>query len=195
MLAAALPDRLWLLARRQAQSAEPCALRSIGGTLSHMADKITFTNVQLLSFGRKPEGGSAKFSAASSDKVSEAMGWQDIPECLTGGKLEGELRATSATLSPNEKELRKHETELDISRVSGFETVRLELERSKGKGHRTELRFSISFSDPNGARKLEQYITSCGKSRLIVSYTKQAEQEEMLLATEEQRQATLPEAD
>lgn len=160
-----------------------------------MAEKIIFTGVQLLSFGRKPEGGTAKFSAAFSEKVSEAMGWEDIPECLTGGKLEGELRATSATLAPNEKELQKHEMDLDISHVGSFETVRLKLERSKGKGHRTELRFSVSFSDPNGARKLEQYITSCGKSRLTVAYTKQAEQEEMQLATAEQRQATLPEAD
>lgn len=158
-----------------------------------MAETITFTNAQLLSFSRKPEGGTARFSASLTDKVSSAMGWADIPECLTGAKLDGELTASTATLAPNEKELRKHQTELEISRVGHFETIRLELERSKGKGHRTELRFSVIFSDANGARKLEQYITSCGKSRVTVSYTKAAEQEELPMATEEQRQAVLEE--
>lgn len=162
-----------------------------------MAESLTFTNCELVSFSRSPEKGVASFSASFTDKVKQAMGWQDIPECMTGGKLEGDLHATEAVLSPNEKELRKHQVSLDVARVLNFETVRLELERSKGKGHRTELRFKVQFTDPNGARKLEQYLISCGKSRLTIAYTKAPVQEELdgVQASEEQRQATLPEND
>ena len=160
-----------------------------------MAEKIVFTGATLQSFTRKSTGGSIKFTAAFTDQVARAMSWADVPECLTGATLDGDLHAQTLILSPNEKELRKHECEIEVSRVFRFQTVRMELEGKRGKGHRTELHFTALFSDPNGARKLEQYIISCGKSRVTVSYTKAAEQPELPMSTEEQRAAASEEND
>lgn len=160
-----------------------------------MAEKITFTGVQLLGFGRDSKGGKATFSAGLNGVVQRAMSWGEIPEFLTGGDLEGELSATVITLVPKEAELKRHETSIDVSKVSKFSSVRLELEGKKGKGHRTELRFTVTFSDQKGARKLEEYMQTCGKSSLIVSYEKQAVQADLpgteVHATDEQRQAAM----
>lgn len=144
-----------------------------------MADKITFSGVQLLGFSRDLHGGKATFSATFGSSVTTKMGWTEIPECLTGGSLEGELSATSLELVPKDAELKRHQIQLDITRVSKFLTVRLELEGKSGKGHRTELRFTAYFADPKGARKLEEYMLTCDKSTLVVSYEKQAQQADL----------------
>lgn len=140
-----------------------------------MADRITFTGAVLESFSRNGNGGKAKFSCGLNVKVMQSMGWVEIPECLTGASLEGELHATACELVPSEAQLKKHGIELTISEVSKFESVRLEIEGKKGKGHRTELRFVVAFPDIKGARKLEEYMLTIGegKSSLTVSYTKQ----------------------
>src|ERR1700748_2294809 len=129
-----------------------------------MADKITFTSVQLLSIARKKEGGRAVFCASLSGPVMKAMEWTEIPECLTGTSLEGVLAAPQIELVPNEEALKRHALTLDSQKIAKFETVRLELENKKGKGYRTELRFTVWFQDPKGARKLEEYLLTCGKS-------------------------------
>lgn len=158
-----------------------------------MAEKLTFTSVQLLSFSRGAKGGSATFSSSLNSTIQKKLSWTDIPECIVGGKLEGDLAATVITLTPKEPELRKHEFSLDCQRISGFQSVRLELEASKGKGHRTEIRFTVTFADPVGCRKLEAYMLTCGKSTMAVSYEKAAVQEEIpeVVATDEQRQAAM----
>jgi len=140
-----------------------------------MADKITFTSAVLESFSRNGNGGKAKFSCGLNAKVMAAMGWVEIPECLTGASLEGELHATTADLVPSEAQLKSHGFELTVSEVSKFESIRLEIEGKKGKGHRTELRFVVAFPDQKGAAKLEKYMLTVGegKSSLTVSYTRQ----------------------
>lgn len=153
--------------------------------------KLSFTSVQLLGFSRDSNGGRANFSSAMSNPIMKALSWIEMPNCLIGGKLEGELAATVIELEPKEKELAKHRTSLDVQRIGKFNTVRLELESSRGKGHRTELRFTVSFPDPEGCAKLERYFLTCGKSTLTVSYEKAAQQEEIPLATDEQKQAVM----
>ncbi len=141
-----------------------------------MADRISFTSARLLSFSRKPTGGVAKFAASWNQKVADAMKWVDPPECLTGASLEGDLAAELCELIPTESGMKKHALELKIQRVHDFKTVRLELEGKKGKGHRTELRFDVAFTDTAGAKKLEQYIQTMGddcKGTLSVSYVVQ----------------------
>lgn len=143
-----------------------------------MPDKISFTSARLLSFSRKPTGGVAKFAASWNENVAKAMKWTDIPECMTGASLEGELMAETCELKPTQAEMKKHAIELKINRVADFKTVRLELEKTKGKGHRTELRFDVTFTDMAGAKKLEQYIQTMGddgKGTLSVSYVVQEE--------------------
>ena len=110
------------------------------------------------------------------------MGWNGFPAGATSVKLEGELHATSMTLTPKEGPLSKWTTTFDISKVSDFQAFRLESEGTRGKGHRIELRFGVSFADREGCRYLEEYMTNAGeaKASLDVSYTKQAEQSSMI---------------
>ena len=145
-----------------------------------MAEKLTFTSVQLDKFGRNDKGVHADFSASLNSAVIQKMGWTEIPECLTGADLEGEITAISLELIPSDKELRKHAIELDLSKLHSFQTVRRELEGKKGKGYRTELRFKLSSQDVNGCRKLESYyLTANQKAQLTVAYEKAAVQEQL----------------
>ena len=144
-----------------------------------MAEKLTFTSVELDKLGRDKKGVWATFSASFTSEVIQALGWAEIPECYTGGALEGEITAISLELIPNDKPLARHRTQLDLAQVKGFETVRRELEGKQGKGHRTELRFDVYCQDQEGAAKLERYKLTCGKSKMLVSYEKPATQTDL----------------
>ncbi len=144
-----------------------------------MPSKLTFTNAELDSFARSADGGTAKFKAPLTASVIKAMAWGDMPEFLKGAAPDGDLAASSVELSPNDKELRKAEMQLATTRVNGFRLVRLEAEGTRGVGFRREVRFTVYFSDENGAAKLERYMLGAGKSRLIVSYEKKPEQAEL----------------
>ena len=141
-----------------------------------MADRLTFPMAELLSFKRTPDGGTAQFSSSITKAVASAMEWADIPECFTGGDLEGELAASTVELTPKDESLKRFAISLDTKLVYKFETVRRELEGKQGKGHRTELRFKVDFTDIKGARKLEEFMLTAGKCSVTVSYQKQARQ-------------------
>lgn len=132
------------------------------------------------------------FASSWNQKVATAMGWQDLPDSVSGASLDGELNASSMALTPSDGEFKKHAIDLDISRVHKFEAVRLEIEGKKGKGHRTELRFVVVFGDSAGCKKLEQYMQTIGdaKGSLVVSYSKQE-----TLPMSEAMEATSPEHD
>ncbi len=144
-----------------------------------MAEKLTFTSVELDKFGRSKTGVVAKFTSSLNSQVIGKMGWSEIPECMTGADLEGEIVCISLELIPDEGLLKKHAIQLELAQITSFKTVRLELEGKKGKGHRTELRFAVTSMDVKGARKLEEYMLTAGKSKLVVSYEKQAKQEDL----------------
>jgi hypothetical protein len=122
------------------------------------------------------------------------MEWnQDIPECLTKANPEGELVASAVELIPDQKDMAKQAVSLGVCKVNGFEIVRRELESSRGKGHRLELRFNLGFQDTDGCRRLEQYMLTIGESKgkLNVSYQKKAQQESLI--SDEQAAATAEE--
>lgn len=155
---------------------------------------ITFTSARLESFTRTPKGGKAIFASSWNQKAATAMGWQELPDSVSGASLDGELSASSLSLTPSDSEMKRHAIDLDITQVHKFEAVRLEAEGKKGKGHRTEIRFHVIFADVAGCKKLEQYMQTigAGKGTCTVSYTKQ---EELQLVTEEQAVATAATAD
>ena len=140
-----------------------------------MAAKIVFTSAVLESFARKPEGGTAQFTSSWNKNVASALGWVDMPDCLSGANLDGDLAASSMELKPSDKELARHVIELDITRVYKFEAVRQELEGKRGKGHRIEVRFKVAFTAPGVCEMLESYMLTIGsgKGSLTVSYQKQ----------------------
>ena len=155
---------------------------------------ISFQNVVLRSLSRDRKGGRAAFTASLTAHVCRAMEWnEEIPDCLTKARPEGELIASEVRLTPGQKDLEKHAVELGISQIDGFEIVRRELESSRGKGHRLELRFNVHFTDSAGCAALEQYLQTIGegKSKLSMLYQKQAKQESLI--SEEQAADTASE--
>lgn len=135
------------------------------------------------------------FSSSLTKSVASSMGWTDLPECLTGGSLEGELGATIIELAPKDKELEKHALNVAVSKAFKFELVRLEIEGTKnGKGHRQELRFSVSLNDAKACRVLEQYMLTIGdgKGSLTVHYEPQPVQAPLPGAGKDDGQEDLP---
>ena len=156
-----------------------------------MPEKLTFTSVELDKFTRSTDGLVANFRASLTAPVMAKMGWTEIPECLTGASLDGEVTAISLELVPADKPMEKHAMSLDLAKINSFATVRLELEGKKGKGFRTELRFKVHSQDAQGARKLEIYMLVAGKSKMIISYEKQAQQDVLPGADAGEDQPTL----
>jgi hypothetical protein len=112
------------------------------------------------------------------------MGWEEMPECVNGGKLTGDLAARNISLTPVDEALAKHAFDLETQRVHKFTVVRLELDGQKGKGTRLEVRFKVDFSDLIGCRKLEEYLMVAHKSSVKIEYAPAAVQEEMPLGEE-----------
>ena len=156
-----------------------------------MADRLQFPTAELLKFSKKKEGGTAQFSSSITKAVMQTMEWTEIPECATGCTLDGELAASVLQLVPKDEALRRNACDLDINKVDSFATVRRELEGKQGKGHRTELRFTVHFQDIKGARKLEEFLMTAGKCSVTISYQKQAKQAD-LPGTETSAQEELP---
>src|SRR5260370_26525801 len=69
--------------------------------------------------------------------VMEAMNWADVPEWVDSAKLEGVLSAQHLTLTPNQKQLKDHEIEMDASEVTDFQVARV----TENESTRIELRF------------------------------------------------------
>lgn len=142
--------------------------------------RTTFTSVELLEFGRsKKKGGRSKWKAPLTQAVIKLMGWEDIPECYRGGQLSDDLAARQIEVTPNEEDLAKHSTTLDVQRMHKFEVVRRELEGKRGKGTELELHFSIEFADDTGCQKLERYMRVANKSKLRVDYEPAAVQPDL----------------
>jgi len=159
-----------------------------------MADTLVFSSARLRGFSRDANSGTAKFSSTISAAVQRALKWEDLPECYTGGKPEGQLHATEIEMAPDEDGLKRQKFKLATSSITKFEIVRLELEGKKSKGHRLELRFDVNFTDKHGADKLEKFMLVAGdcKSKLTATYVKQ---EEFKLIEEQQALDTAEDAD
>lgn len=158
-----------------------------------MSDTISFGGVSLKKFSRDAKSGSAEWVANYPGKrVCNEMGWVGMPPGQVSCKLDGELHASHMILTPKENGLKKHKVAFDITSLSGFQGLRLELEGHKGKGHRLELRFHMGFVASDACEQLERFIVTCGEAKcdLQVSYVKQSEMD-----LTESQEATLAEHD
>jgi hypothetical protein len=79
------------------------------------------------------------FTADYSKPVREHMGWDELPPKTDSAKLAGELTGKNLTLTPNGRELRRHEISLDTAECSDFQVFRVKGE--DGESSRVELRF------------------------------------------------------
>jgi hypothetical protein len=167
-----------------------------------MSDILQFPTVVLKGFKRDKNGGEATFMSTFPKSIGDAMGWNGFPPGATSVNLEGELAARNMKLTPKDGPLAKWTTTFEIQLVHGFQAFRLESEGTRGKSHRIELRFKVDFADREGCRYLEEYMTNAGeaKASLEVSYTKQAEQTDLIddktpALDEQRRLATSEESD
>ena len=114
------------------------------------------------------------FTAAFSEPVREAMEWGEPPAGFASAKLDGDLNASHFVLTPDGKELKQHELQLDATAIGGFEVHRIQVGEDS---HENELRFQIVTTVPGGCAQIEAYIEAIGKStgQLRVNYEQQAE--------------------
>ena len=116
------------------------------------------------------------FTSEMSKPVLEAMEWEPIPDCFESTKLTGELTARSLILTPNQKELRQHEIQMECSDISDFQLFRIQGE--DGESTRTELRFIARVLEPGAIARIENYMRLVGTSMksagaLKITYTDQ----------------------
>ena len=163
-----------------------------------MAQSKTLISSRLISFSRDKHGlGTADFACPLTQPTTKAMEWGEFPDWLKSGRPGGEINgATTASLVPTDKELKRHAIDLAVSAVYGFEIVTLEIEGKRDKGTRHEVRYKVDFCDPKGARKLEEYrtVVGDGKGNFTVSYVEQTKLD-LPAATQEQMEAVSEEED
>jgi hypothetical protein len=131
------------------------------------------------------------FTAAFSDPVREALEWGEPPVGFDSAKLDGDLTASHFVLTPDGKELRQHELQLDSTVISNFEFARVKVGEDSFE---QQLRFQIVTSAVGAAGRIEAYIEAIGKStaQLRVNYEQQAEmpledKQEPLISREQAR--------
>lgn len=105
--------------------------------------------------------------------VMKAMEWEEVPNCLDSGKLDGLLTARNIVMRPAVEELWNNEIQLECSEVSDFQLFRVE--GQEGKSKKTELRFTARTAEIGAAGKIEEYVRIVGKggADLRVTYTEQ----------------------
>lgn len=138
--------------------------------------KITFRGAHVRYFDVRKEKESAPFvrlhiTAEMTNPVMEAMEWQPIPECVDKCNLGGILSSRNLILTPNQKELRDQEIELECSQVSDFQLHRI----ADGESRRTELRFIIRANEDKAPTLLWEYLRVVGQAEgaLKISYSSQ----------------------
>lgn len=138
------------------------------------------------------------FTAAFSEPVREALEWGEPPVGFDSAKLDGDLTASHFVLTPDGKELRQHELQLDSTGISNFEFARVKVGEDSFE---QQLRFQIVTSAVGAAGRVEAYIEAIGKStaQLRVNYAQQSEmpledKQEPLISPEQARD-TSEEAD
>ena len=102
------------------------------------------------------------FGSDISDPIIEAMDWEPVPDCMESAKLTGTLTARNLVLTPNQKELRQHEIEMECTEVSDFQLFRIQ--GDDGESTRTELRFTARVMEPGAIGRIENYVRLVGMS-------------------------------
>lgn len=112
------------------------------------------------------------FTSAFSEPVREAMEWGEPPAGFASAKLDGDMTANHFVLTPDGKELRQHELQMDAASISAFEVHRVKVGDDSCEN---ELRFQLVTSVPGAAARLEAYLEVIGKgtAQLRVNYEQQ----------------------
>ncbi len=103
------------------------------------------------------------------DVVRNHMGWSDVPKTVSRATLSGTLTALHLVLTPNGKELAKHELQIDITEASDFTLVRQKDEEGEPKG--CELRFQVLTTQAGAGALLENYVERIGRGDGVLKIT------------------------
>lgn len=139
-------------------------------------------------------------TADFSDTVRELMEWGELPAGYGSANLDGEFHVTHFVLTPNGRQLKDNEIQIDARELGSFTFHRVKA----GEDSTTqELRFQMVTTDPNAPALVAAYLSVIGKSpaQLRVNYEQQAdlplgeaeEPEEAKLISDEQAAETAEE--
>ena len=112
------------------------------------------------------------FTAAFSEPVRQAMEWGEPPAGFASAKLDGDLTATHFILTPDGKELRQHELQMDCTGLGEFQVFRVQVGEDS---YENELRFQVVTTAQGSAALLEAYLETIGKgtAQLRVNFEQQ----------------------
>ena len=149
-------------------------------------ETILFRGVLLRHFDerRKNEVGvftRIHLTADPSQPVFEAMGWDDVPDCVgSGAPLIGALVCRNMMLTPVDPALRKQAFSLTCIDADDFELARVKAK--DGESYSAELRFNVRSQAAEAAALLTNWMRTIGEGRatLQIDYTtaKRAEKPE-----------------
>ena len=158
-----------------------------------MSETILFrgASIRYLDVRQGKEGGEVfcrlHMSAAFTDVVREAMGWEDLDESVKSAKLNGELLAQNFILTPGDP-LISQEIQIAISDAGDFQVVALKDDEGEIVGR--QLRFVVRSPGDGVEALVGQYIRRVGRheGQLKISYEPQAKQDALPLAEEPKRE-------
>jgi hypothetical protein len=144
---------------------------------------IKFTGAQVRFYDtRKDDGGAYTriyMTARAGKDVRKKMAWDEAGdeawpgEGVKQGKLSGMLSATTLILTPNDKELSKHEIEIGCNKVSDF-SFSVEHD-AEGNRKSLSIQFVVRSNHPDASVKIDRYFRNIQDAlgELKVDYTKQ----------------------
>lgn len=146
--------------------------------------RFVAVNALLTKFARDKKGGTAKVKFQLTPKVTKALEWPEMPEGTAEWCPEVEtLVSTLVEFTPNNPELKQNSVSIDALTIGDFVVVRKKKKAGKNsvKADKTitEVICTITFTDPLGCAKLEQYIQGAARSEMLVCYTPQPSQDEL----------------
>ncbi|TAK97799.1 MAG: hypothetical protein EPO08_20765 [Rhodospirillaceae bacterium] len=127
---------------------------------------VMFSGTRLLEVRRNTKRGTLVFSADLTPSVAKVMGWTELPDKCIGSKMAGAINAASLIFAPKQKDLfGAGEFRAECQTLAHFQIVRLEIEQSRGKGFRHEIRFSGTFHAEGVAALAESWLISVGEGQ------------------------------
>ena len=153
-----------------------------------MAKRLTFRGATLKYFDvrQSPEGGNTflrlHFEADLSKPVSEEMGWGEIADGCTSGKLEGELIGQAICLIPADKAMANLQTEFAFIEAKDFQFV-VSTDKDSGRVEK-RVRFVVRTAELNVESQARAWMHAIGlnKSLMKVSCTMQPTQPDLPLS-------------
>lgn len=134
---------------------------------------VNFSSAVLISSSRTKTTTTLLFSAELTKSVAKAMEWgeQELPDKASGIKMDGKLAGGTFSLAPRQGAqgvldgIAPAELECGLGSCGHFQIVRREIEQSRGKGFRRELRFKVTSSDVDASAKAEAWLTTIGETK------------------------------